>query len=75
LSGGSVRFLLHTLGRDTLKAMHGFEVHGTHVGGPCITDAPPLTFQQPYDGGFGELAAGHQGALPFRELPVADGTA
>ena len=55
--------------------MHGFEVHGTHVGGPCITDAPPLTFQQPYDGGFGELAAGHQGALPFRELPVADGTA
>jgi hypothetical protein len=31
--------------------------------------------QQPYDCIFGELAAGHQGALPFRELPVADGTA
>src|SRR5262249_17997891 len=25
--------------------------------------------------GFGELAAGHQGAVPFRELPTAGGTA
>jgi hypothetical protein len=36
-----------TLGRDTLKAMHCFASHGTNVGGPCITDAPPLTFPQP----------------------------
>ena len=48
-----------TMGSDTLKAMHCFEIHGTNVGGPCITDAPPLTFQQLYDGVFGEFAAGH----------------
>src|SRR5262249_2318692 len=40
-----------------------------------ITDAPPLTFHQLYDGIFRELAAGHEGALPFRELPVAGRTA
>jgi len=62
---------LSTLGSDTLKAMHCFEIHGTNVSGPCITDAPPLPFQQPYDRVFGELAASHQGALPFGELPVA----
>jgi hypothetical protein len=66
---------LSALGSDVLKAMHRFEIHGTNVGGPCITDTPPLTFQQPYDRVFGELAASHQGAFPFRELPVACRTA
>ena len=69
------RVALSTLGRDLLQAVHGFEIHGTHISGACITDAPPLTFHQLYDGIFGELAAGHEGALPFRELPVAGRTA
>src|SRR5713101_8405031 len=82
LDGGHVHLVynlammgLSALGRDVLKAMHRFEIHGTNVGGPFITDAPPLTFHQPYDRVFGELAAGHQGTLPFRELPVACRTA
>src|SRR5262245_50298360 len=37
-----------TLGSDPLQALHCFESHGTHVGGPGITDAPPLTLQPPY---------------------------
>lgn len=64
-----------TLGRDLLQAVHGFEIHRTNVSGALITDAPPLTFHQLYDGLCGELAAGHEGALPFRELPVACRTA
>ena len=66
---------LGTLGCHLLQAVHGFEIHRTNVSGALITDAPPLTFHQPYDGLFGELTAGHQGALPFRELPVACRTA
>src|SRR5262252_917429 len=66
---------LSTLGRDLLQAVHGFEIHRTNISGALITDAPPLTFHQLYDGIFGEPAAGHEGALPFRELPVACRTA
>src|SRR5438477_8488363 len=55
--------------------MHGLEIHGTDVGGPLITDAPPLTLHQPYDRVFRKLAASHQRALPFRKLPVARCTA
>src|SRR5215813_7414597 len=66
---------LSALGSDVLKAMHRFEIHRANVGGPLIADAPPLTFHQPYNRVFGELAAGHQGALPFRELPAACRTA
>jgi len=62
---------LSALGRDVLKAMHRFEIYGTNVGSPLITDAPPLTFHQPYDRVFRELAAGHQGALSFGELSIA----
>src|SRR5215216_8131735 len=63
------------LGRHPLEAMDGLEIHGTDVGGSLITDTPPLTFHQLYDRVFRELAAGHQGALPFRKLPVACHTA
>jgi hypothetical protein len=59
---------LSTLGSGVLQAMHRFKIHRTNVGGLLITDAPPLTFYQPYDRVFGELAAGHQGALPFGKL-------
>src|SRR4029450_8041589 len=62
---------LGPLGSHPLEAMDGLEIHGTDVGSPLITDTPPLTFHQQYDGVFRELAAGHEGALPFRELPVA----
>jgi hypothetical protein len=66
---------LGTLGCNLLQAVHGVEIHRTHVRSALITDAPPLTLHQLYDGLFGELAAGHEGALPFRELPVACHTA
>jgi hypothetical protein len=62
---------LGALSSDALETMHRFESHGTNVGGPLITDAPPLTFQQLYDRVFGELTTGQQGALPFGELSVA----
>jgi hypothetical protein len=64
-----------TMGSAPLQAMHCCESHGTNIGGSFITDAPPLTLQQLYDWVFGELAAGPQGALPFRELPGAYCTA
>jgi hypothetical protein len=66
---------LRAPGSDVLQAMHRFAIHGTNVGGPCLTDTPPLTLQQPYARVFGELAASPQGAVPFRELPVACRTA
>src|SRR5215831_3198859 len=62
---------LSALRSDVLKAMHRLEIHRTNVGGALITDAPSLTFDQPYDGIFGELATGHQSPLPFGKLPVA----
>jgi hypothetical protein len=37
---------LSAMGRDVLQAMHRFEIHGTNVGSPLITDAPPLTLHQ-----------------------------
>jgi hypothetical protein len=55
--------------------VHCFEIHRTNITGALITAAPPLTFHQLYDGIFGELAASYEGALPFRELPVACCTA
>src|SRR5262245_36681459 len=66
---------LGTLGCNLLQALHGVEIYRTNVRSALITDAPPLTFHQLYDGIFGKLAAGHEGALPFRELPVACHTA
>src|SRR5215211_1901674 len=63
------------LGRHPLEAIDSLEIHGTDVGGALITDTPPLTFHQLYDRVFRELAAGHQGALPFRKLPAACRTA
>src|SRR5262245_15568674 len=68
-----VRF--RALGCHPLEAMDGLEIHRTNVGGPLIADAPSLTFHQPYDGVFRELAAGHQSALAFRELPATSRTA
>jgi hypothetical protein len=62
---------LSALGTDVLQALHRFEVYRPKVGGPCITDAPPRAFHQPYDRIFGKFTAGHQGARPFGELPVA----
>ena len=62
---------LSALGSDVLKAMHRFEIRRTNIGGPLVTDAPPLTFDQPSDRVFGKLAMGHQGARPFGELLVA----
>src|SRR5262249_51362011 len=35
-----------------------------------ITDAPALALQKLFHGRFGEFAPGHQGALPFGELPI-----
>src|SRR4051794_6433616 len=66
---------LSALCSDVLKAMYRLEINRTNVGGARITDAPPLTFRQSYDRVFGELTAGHQSALSFRELPVAGGAA
>src|SRR4030095_13132955 len=63
------------LGRHLLETIDGLKIHGTDVGGPRVTNPPPLTFHQLYDRVFRELAAGHQGALPFRELPAACRTA
>ena len=62
---------LSTLGGHTLEAIHGLEIDRTDIGGPCITDTPPLTLQQPLHGVFRQFAPGHQGPLPFGELPVA----
>jgi hypothetical protein len=59
---------LHSMGSHQLEAMDGLEIHSTDVGDPLIADAPPLTLHQPYDRVFRELAAGHEGALPFREF-------
>src|SRR5262249_31174910 len=64
-----------SLGRHPLATLDGLERHGTDVGSPLITDAPPLTLHQPYDRVFRELAASQQGALPCRALSVAYRTA
>src|SRR4029453_13401168 len=66
---------LSPMGSHPLEAMDCLEIHGTEVGGPRPPDPPPLTFPQPYDCVFWELAADHQSALAFRELPIAYGTA
>jgi len=66
---------LGPLGRHALKALDRLEIHGTDISSPRITDAPSLTFQQSYDRVFGELTAGHQGALPFGKLLGACGAA
>src|SRR5262245_41138231 len=58
-------------GRYPLETMDGLEIHSTDVGGPRIADTPPLALHQPYNRVLGQLTAGHQGALPFGELPVA----
>jgi hypothetical protein len=66
---------LGPLGRHPLKTMDGFEIHGTDVGHPFVTDAPALTFQELFHCRFGELAPGHQGPFALRELTAADGAA
>src|SRR5262249_11366580 len=58
-----------------LKAMDSLEIHGTDVRRALITDAPALAFQKLFHGRFGEFAPGHQGALPFGELPITSCTA
>src|SRR4030095_10901451 len=75
--------VLHTLAMvrlspprsHVLKAMDGLEIHGTDVRRALITDAPALTFQELFHGRFWEFAPGHQGPLPFGELPVTGGAA
>ena len=54
-----------------LEAMDCLDFHIANVRSPFIADAPALTFQEPFHSRLGELATGHQGALPFGELPVA----
>src|SRR4029434_4018469 len=66
---------LGSLGSQALNAMDGLESHGTDVRGALITDTPALTFQEPFYGRFGELAASHQGPRPLGDLPGAHGTA
>jgi hypothetical protein len=66
---------LSPLGRALLQAGPCRELHGTNVGRPCITNAPALTLQPPYDGVFGELTPGPQGPLAFREVSAACRTA
>jgi hypothetical protein len=66
---------LSPLGCNLLKAVHRLELHRTNVGSPCITDAPALTFQQPYDSIFGKFTPGQQGSLAFREYAAACRTA
>jgi hypothetical protein len=65
---------LRTVGCHRLKPMHSLEIHRTDIGGALITDTPPLTFQELGYSCFGEFAPGHQGPLPFGELPVAGRT-
>ena len=60
---------LGPLRSHVLKAMDGLEIHGTDVRRALITDAPALTFQELFHGRFWEFAPGHQGPLPFGELP------
>src|SRR6516162_3189297 len=66
---------LGSLGSQGLKAIDGLEIHGTNIRGALITDTPALTFQEPFYGRCGELAAGYQGPLARRALPGANGTA
>src|SRR5678815_2917971 len=70
-----VMMRLGPLRRYVLKAMNGLEIHGTNVRRALLTDAPALTFQELFHGRFWEFAPGHQGALPFGELPVTGGAA
>jgi hypothetical protein len=51
--------LLSPLGGDVLEAVHGLDVDPTEVSGPCVTDAPALTLQQPLPGLRGPLGAFH----------------
>src|SRR5262245_1361394 len=37
------------LGSHPLEEIDGLEIHSTNVGGPRITDTPPLTVHQLYD--------------------------
>ena len=66
---------LRPRGGHTLAALHGLEIDRTEIGSALITDAPALILHQLSDRLCGELAAGHEGALPFRALPVACCTA
>src|SRR5215831_746350 len=66
---------LGSLGSHPLKTMDGFEIHGTDLGRPLITDAPALTFQELFHRRFRELAPGHQGPFALGELTAAEGAA
>src|SRR5215470_3358871 len=66
---------LGSLGSQGLKAMDSLEIHGTNVRCTLITDAPALTFQEPFYSRFRQLAAGHQGPRPLGEFLGANNTA
>jgi hypothetical protein len=55
---------LGALGSDPLEAMPSLQRHVANIRGAFVTDAPALAFQEPYHRLFGQLTAGHQGALP-----------
>jgi hypothetical protein len=59
---------LGPLGRDVLEAMDRLDVDPTDVGCAGVTNAPPLTLQQPLHGLFGLFAACHQGPSALGEL-------
>src|SRR5262247_1526602 len=62
---------LGTMRGHALEAMDRLDLHITNICSAFVADTPPLTLHQPYDRVFRELAASHQGPLPFGELSVA----
>src|SRR5262245_51862632 len=62
---------LGTMRGHALEAMDRLDLHITNICSAFVADTPPLTLYQPYDRVFRELAASHQGPLPFGELSVA----
>jgi hypothetical protein len=71
LTGDLPMVNLGAVGSHALKPMDGLERHATDIGGPLVTDAPPLTLEQPFDRLFWQLTPGHQGPCPLGELLVA----
>ena len=66
---------LSSLGREFREAMDGLEVEPTDVGRAFIRHAPPLTFQRPLHGLFGQFAAFDQGTPALGGLVPALRTA
>jgi len=61
LPHGLPRMDLRAVGRDTLEAVDGLELHGANGRRPLLTDPPPLTLQQLFHSRFWPLAPRHQG--------------